>query len=522
MPDRCALIAQHYFILVRSFSRNVCFGLCGVPDSYSNGELMMDDSLAPGNVRGRSKHDLSQDVTSFDSGAVFLVKALFYPVTAVALLALCLWAGNRSFTGSNFLIAVLTFAGAAEFLGDSRVDHDVPALHQEFRWLLDILVRWIAIGACVALVLYLSGLSVTPIDSVVVVWFVLTPAVLWSGTIGMRQLLLYVGIKHMQPRRAVIVGVNKQGLFLSKMIQEQPLLRIELLGFFEDRRVSRLPERPLPLLGRMGDVAEFVRTRGVNVVYITLPISPRPGVLKLLHALRDTVASVYFVPDLHSLNNIQARVDVVHGIPMIAVYESPFFGVRSLAKRVSDIILSGLVLISLSPVLIAVAIGVRRSSEGPIIFKQRRYGLDGREIMVYKFRSMTVTEDGASSYTQVTRGDSRVTPFGAFIRRTSLDELPQLLNVLEGSMSVVGPRPHAIAVNEHYRGLIPSYMFRHKVKPGITGWAQVNGYRGGDDLHTMTKRIEFDLDYLKNWSIWFDLRIILRTVLVLWGDRDAY
>jgi putative colanic acid biosynthesis UDP-glucose lipid carrier transferase len=142
--------------------------------------------------------------------------------------------------------------------------------------------------------------------------------------------------------------------------------------------------------------------------------------------------------------------------------------------------------------------------------------------MVYKFRSMTVTEDGATSYTQVTRGDSRVTPLGAFIRRTSLDELPQLLNVLEGTMSLVGPRPHAVAVNEHYRSLIPSYMLRHKVKPGITGWAQVNGFRGGDDLFTMSKRIEFDLAYLENWSIWFDLRIILRTLSVIWSDRDAY
>jgi putative colanic acid biosynthesis UDP-glucose lipid carrier transferase len=338
----------------------------------------------------------------------------------------------------------------------------------------------------------------------------------------MRQLLLYVGIKRSRPRTAVIVGVNQQGLLLSRVIQEQPLLGIKLLGFFEDRRVSRLPQRPMHLLGRMSDVAAFVSLHGVNVVYITLPISPRPGLSKLLRALRDSVASVYFVPDLHALNNIQARIDVVHGIPMFAVYASPFFGVRPLAKRASDIILSGLAVLSLAPVLLAVAVGVKLSSPGPVIFRQRRYGLDGRQIMIYKFRSMTVTEDGAGTYTQVTRSDSRVTPFGAFIRRTSLDELPQLLNVLEGSMSLVGPRPHAIAVNEHYRGLIPSYMLRHKVKPGITGWAQVNGYRGGDDLHTMTKRIEFDLDYLKNWSIWFDLRIILRTCSVIWGDRDAY
>jgi putative colanic acid biosysnthesis UDP-glucose lipid carrier transferase len=184
--------------------------------------------------------------------------------------------------------------------------------------------------------------------------------------------------------------------------------------------------------------------------------------------------------------------------------------------------LSFLILLVMWPVLVAVAIGIKFSSSGPAIFKQLRYGLDGHEIMVYKFRSMTVSEDGVTRYTQVTRDDNRVTRFGAFIRRTSLDELPQLFNVIEGSMSLVGPRPHAIAVNEHYRSLIPSYMFRHKVKPGITGWAQVNGYRGGDDLHTMKKRIEFDLEYLKNWSMWLDFIIILRTFSLIWTDRDAF
>jgi putative colanic acid biosynthesis UDP-glucose lipid carrier transferase len=481
---------------------------------------MNDDSLAAGIVRARPP-PLSQDVTSFDSAAVFLVKALFNPVTAVTFFVLCLWLGKRSFSGTHFLIAVLTFAGAAEFLGDSHVDHENSELRQELRCLLDITMRWIAVGICVALVLYLSGLPVTP-DRVLILWFVFTPLVLWGGTIGMRQLLLYVGINHLQARHAVIIGANRLGLLLGRRILEQPLMRVKLMGFFEDGQVSHLSSHWQTLLGRISDAPEFVRTHGVNVVYITLPLSPHPGIADLLEQLSDTVASVYFVPDLHSLNNIQARVDVLHGMPMFAVNESPFFGARSVAKRISDILLSLMVLFVVWPVLAAVAIGVKRTSTGPVIFRQLRYGLDGREIWVYKFRSMTVTEDGAHSYTQVTRDDCRVTAFGAFIRRTSLDELPQLFNVLDGSMSVVGPRPHAIAVNEHYRRLIPSYMFRHKVKPGITGWAQVNGYRGGDDLPTMTKRIEFDLDYLKNWSIWFDLRIIVRTMSLLWHDRDAY
>jgi putative colanic acid biosynthesis UDP-glucose lipid carrier transferase len=460
-------------------------------------------------------------VTSFDSGVVFLVKALFYPATTVLLFVLCLRIAGRSLTGSHFLIAVLTFGGVAEFLGDSQVDR-VPSASQELRWLLNLVVRWIAIGASVYLILYLSGLKVALTDKVLVTWFLLTPPVLWSGTIALRRVLLHVGVERMPVRNAVIVGVTDEGLLLSKMMLQQPLLRMNLLGFFEDREPGRFPPHSQSLLGRIEDVAAFVSDNRVNVVYITLPMSRHPRILKLLHALHDTIASVYFVPDYSALNYIQARVDVVHGMPMIAVCESPFFGVLSLAKRVSDIIMSGAIMLCLSPLLIVVAAGVKLTSKGPVIFRQRRYGLDGREIMVYKFRSMTVTEDGANSYTQVTRSDSRVTRFGAFLRRTSIDELPQFFNVLEGSMSVVGPRPHAIAVNEYYRRLIPSYMFRHKVKPGITGWAQVNGFRGGDDLQSMTKRIEFDLEYLENWSLWFDVRIIFRTLFLVVGDRSAY
>jgi putative colanic acid biosynthesis UDP-glucose lipid carrier transferase len=357
---------------------------------------MLFDTLPTGIVRTRSKPQ-SQDVTSFDSSAVFLVKALFYPVTAVAFLGLCLWLGKRPFTGSYFLIAVLTFAGAAELLGDSRVDYDAAELLQELRWLLDIVVRWCAVGVCVALVLYLSGLRVSPTDDVLVVWFVFTPILLWSGTIGMRQILLYVGIKQ-EPRRAIIIGANKQGLLLAKRIMEQPLMRIKLLGFFEDRPAGILPQRGQSWLGRLDDAPYFVSKYGVNVVYVTLPISTRPGLSKLMHGLRDTVASVYFVPDLHSLDNIQARVDVLHGMPMFAVYESPFFGVRSVTKRACDIVLSLLVLLFVWPVLMAVAIGVKRTSKGPAIFKQLRYGLDGREIWVYKFRSMTVTECTLGEY----------------------------------------------------------------------------------------------------------------------------
>jgi putative colanic acid biosysnthesis UDP-glucose lipid carrier transferase len=203
------------------------------------------------------------------------------------------------------------------------------------------------------------------------------------------------------------------------------------------------------------------------------------------------------------------------------VCETPFYGVNGLVKRISDIILASLIMVVISPLLAAVAIGVKMSSPGPILFKQRRYGLDGREIIVYKFRSMRVTEDGPV-VKQATKDDPRVTRFGAFIRKTSLDELPQFVNVLQGRMSIVGPRPHAVAHNEMYRKLIKSYMIRHKVKPGITGWAQVNGLRGETEtVEKMKARIEYDLDYLRHWSLRLDLSIIWKTIFVVFKRPDT-
>jgi putative colanic acid biosynthesis UDP-glucose lipid carrier transferase len=237
--------------------------------------------------------------------------------------------------------------------------------------------------------------------------------------------------------------------------------------------------------------------------------------------LSDTTASVYFAPDIFLFDLIQARMDTIGGIPVLAVCETPFYGVNGIVKRVSDIVLATLILILIAPVMAAVAAGVKLSSPGPILFRQRRYGLDGQEIIVYKFRSMTVTEDGPV-VRQATRNDARVTPFGAFIRRTSLDELPQFINVLQGRMSIVGPRPHAVAHNEMYRKLIKSYMLRHKVKPGITGWAQVNGLRGETDtVEKMKARIEYDLDYLRNWSLRLDLAIIWKTVFVVFRKPET-
>ena len=257
-------------------------------------------------------------------------------------------------------------------------------------------------------------------------------------------------------------------------------------------------------------------------VYITLPLGSQPRILQLLEQLQGTTASLFFVPDVFGISIIQGRLQDVNGVPVVGILETPFTGVNEVVKRISDVILAALILLLISPILLVLAIGVKLSSPGPVIFKQRRNGLDGEEIIVYKFRSMRVMDNGAV-VKQATKGDPRITPFGAFIRKTSLDELPQFINVLQGRMSIVGPRPHAVAHNEEYRQLIKAYMVRHKVKPGITGWAQVNGLRGETDtVDKMKARVEYDLEYLRNWSLGLDLQIIVRTVRLMLFDRHAY
>ena len=244
--------------------------------------------------------------------------------------------------------------------------------------------------------------------------------------------------------------------------------------------------------------------------------------MDLLDDLRDTTASIYYVPDIFVFDLIQARSGEIHGIPVVAMCETPFYGYRGVAKRMTDIILSAVILALTLPLFVIVAMLVKFSSPGPVIFKQRRYGLDGREIAVYKFRTMRVTEDG-EKIRQASKSDSRITPIGGMLRRSSLDELPQLINVLQGRMSLVGPRPHAVAHNEEYRKLIKGYMVRHKVLPGITGLAQVNGCRGEtSQLEDMEARVNYDLDYLRHWSPMLDIKIILLTAVKVFRDDKAY
>lgn len=361
-------------------------------------------------------------------------------------------------------------------------------------------------------------------DSEILIW--------WMWLAPGLQLALHILVRTSAPwllqlpgnrKRVAVAGMNEQGLALANQIAGDRYSGANVIGFFDDRVVQRIPAPgAFSLLGAMQDVPDGIRRLRIDVLYLSLPMTTQPRILQLLDALRDTTVSVYFVPDTFVTDLVQARFDQVGNIPVVAVCETPFTGINSLLKRCCDIVLSMLILLLASPVMVAIAIGIKLESRGPVIFRQRRYGLSGDEFIVYKFRSMTVCEEGAQ-IVQATRNDSRVTRLGGLLRRTSLDELPQFVNVLQGRMSIVGPRPHAVAHNETYRKLIKGYMVRHKVKPGITGWAQVNGLRGETEtLDKMRARIEHDLEYLRNWSIGLDLKIILRTLGVVLKDRHAY
>lgn len=261
----------------------------------------------------------------------------------------------------------------------------------------------------------------------------------------------------------------------------------------------------------------------LNEVWLCMPMSDEAGIQKALASLRHSMAEIRLVPDLFALKLINHGVSQVLGIPMLDLSTSPVTGATRLAKNLQDKLLGFVILLLISPLMLAIALLIKLTSPGPVLFKQLRLGWNGKEIRVYKFRTMVVHEEPEGQVTQASPNDSRITPVGAFLRRTSLDELPQFLNVLQGKMSIVGPRPHALAHNDHYKELVPRYMLRHKVKPGITGWAQINGFRGETDtLDKMEKRIEYDLFYIENMSLWLDLKIIALTVFKGFVHRNAY
>lgn len=317
-----------------------------------------------------------------------------------------------------------------------------------------------------------------------------------------------------QPRKAVVVAVTDASLEFVGSLLRDPFVSIDFRGFFEDRDPGRLPAgSPLPILGRIDGIGAHLATSPVEQVFICLPAEASQRSGAVMEQLLDSAVSVHYLHDFVAFKPIHESLSWVSGVPVYTVIGRPDCGLSGVFKRLLDIVGAAVALVVLSPLLLATAIAIRLESQGPVLFRQLRYGTDGRPFPIYKFRSMTQAACASTEVAQATRGDMRVTRVGRFIRRTSIDELPQLLNILMGDMSLVGPRPHAVPHNEHYRRLIRGYMLRHKVRPGLTGWAQVHGLRGETEtVDKMEHRVRFDLDYLRQWSVALDLYIVLLTV----------
>ncbi len=418
-------------------------------------------------------------------------------------------------------IVVLVYFLAAEFTGMYRSWRGA-SLERE---LLCVLGTWLlALAILLPLALWLRVHHEWTARSTLF-WILSAPAAMSAGRLIFRSALRWLRAQGINTRGFAILGVTELGMQLARNVEKSPDLGLRLVGFFDDRPAERLPELPAELGRKIGGLDQLIEQaeRGeVGTIYITFPMRAEKRIQSVLGRLVNTTANVYVVPDFFMFELLQARWTDINGLPVVSVLDHPFYGVHGLLKRTSDLLIAGLALTLLAVTMAVIALLVKFSSPGPVFFRQRRYGLDGQEILVWKFRSMRVCENGPVVQ-QATKEDPRVTPIGRILRRTSLDELPQLFNVLGGSMSLVGPRPHANAHNEQYRKLIHGYMLRHKVKPGITGLAQVRGFRGETDtLEKMEGRVACDLEYIQRWSLWLDLKIILETFRVVLSRQNAY
>lgn len=417
------------------------------------------------------------------------------------------------------LISSLVFLTSSE--------HNAPhkARHGEFVFeaIKNVSVAW----GYVAIVMFCINSFKPLVDPVYkesfFIWLCVVPIEILSWHIFIKIVYRKIRKSGGNAARVAIVGATDLGKKLETIFLEEEELGLDFVGYFDDKTKTR--EQTVKDHQSISDISQLIqmsKESKVDRIYITLELQAENGINKMVEELADTTVSVYFVPNLFIFSLLSSRWSNLQGIPVVSIYDTPFYGIDSFFKRIFDICFSFIILIFISWLLLLIALSVKLSSPGPAIFKQRRFGFKGDEIVVWKFRSMTVSEDG-KNIQQAKKNDPRVTKLGAFLRRTSLDELPQFINVLQGRMSVVGPRPHAVAHNEFYRGKIRGYMLRHKVKPGITGLAQIKGYRGETDtLDKMENRIRYDLEYISNWSLSLDLKIILLTVLNGFVGEKAY
>ena len=387
-----------------------------------------------------------------------------------------------------------------------------------------VTLTWFVVVVVLIIIAFLTKTSTIYSRQWMAMWSVTGLICLLGFRFSFYKLLQYMRKKGWNHKRIVIIGAGDLGQVVARNIRQSNWTGLDVVAFFDDdmgpekKFVDGMEVRPLT------ELTGFINPQNkIDQVWMALPLREEDKMNQILHDLRYSTVDIRFVPGIFGFRLLNHSITEVAGLPVIDLSASPMVGINRLIKEFEDRVLALLILVLVSPLLALIALGVKISSPGPVLFKQMRLGWDGKPIKVYKFRTMVMHHEDSGAVTQACRNDCRITKLGAFLRRTSLDELPQFWNVLQGRMSIVGPRPHAMPHNEQYKDQVDDYMRRHKVKPGITGWAQIHGWRGETDtLEKMQRRIEYDLYYIENWSLWLDIKIIFLTLVSGFVHRNAY
>lgn len=507
-------------------------GLTAAPDSFQPKQGPMTsidtpftpEAASPGDVRTSRPPRRIALSESIVSGLVRLADGLSLLIVGVLLYL-------------YFVDSGLSFAAMQSYLTEIAVSIGLTLSVFHYSGLYDFntIVSWpsrmrqmVMLTALVMIILAALAVAFNIADQFSRVWF-------FSSFVG-SSLLMFVnrGIAKAVIRRyarsgvlvrnMAIIGASGQARHLVSRLRQQDVPWKRIVGIFDDRRTRISHEiEGFPVLGNLDDLVAYVRRGLIQDVVITLPWSADARLVTIISKLRALPVHIYLGSDLIGYHFPRHREQMLEGVPVVEIASTPLAGWSGLVKSIEDKVIAGILVVLLSPLLLGIALAVRLDSPGPIIFRQRRYGFNNEVIIVYKFRSMYHNRPPEQGVPQATRKDPRITRVGSILRRTSLDELPQLFNVLQGKMSLIGPRPHAVEHNEQFAKLIGGYHGRHKVKPGITGWAQVNGFRGETDtLEKMRLRVEHDIFYIENWSIWLDIKILFLTAFIGWTGKNAY
>ena len=387
-----------------------------------------------------------------------------------------------------------------------------------------VIAVWLSVVTLLIIIAFLTKTSTIYSRQWMGMWTIMGTISLLSLRYVVYRILMYARMRGWNHKRIVIVGIGELAQGVANKIRESSWIGLDIVNFVGNQSDNSLQNiSGIEVKYGLEELEDLVTNRFVDEVWLALPLQEEQQIKEVLYRLRHSTITIRFVPGIFEYRLLNHSVNEIAGLPVIDLNATPIVGINRVIKALEDRILGFVILVLVSPLILGITIAIKLTSKGPVFFKQMRHGWDGKPIKVYKFRTMVehVAEDGR--VVQASRKDSRVTKFGAFLRRTSLDELPQFWNVLQGRMSIVGPRPHALQHNEEYKDQIDLYMLRHKVKPGITGWAQIHGWRGETDtLDKMKKRVEYDLYYIENWSLWLDIKIIFLTLFSGFIHKNAY